>query len=107
MLFIYSCLDEDNPADNIASPVTIPPIDDRQNGRKAVRGVLVKTKDVGDRGKLEKEVGIVFIFADFFLQLLCIFSWYTFIFGSLLISVVILKLNYLFIYCLFKFNLLS
>jgi len=61
-LFIYSYLDEDIPVDNIPSPVTIPPMEDRQNGRKVIRGVLVKTKDVGDRGKMEKEVGIGCVF---------------------------------------------
>lgn len=57
-LFIYSCLEYEFPIDSTPSPVTNALNEERQNGRKAMKGVLVKTKDLGDKTKPEKEVFI-------------------------------------------------
>ena len=53
-LFIYSYLDEDSHVDSSPSADLQHTNDDKPDGRKAVRGVLVRSRDVG--GKQEREV---------------------------------------------------
>ena len=75
-LFIYSYLDEDAHVDSSPSADLQHTNDDKPDGRKAVRGVLVRSRDVG--GKQEREVTYLprfyhALFVQFMLFFFCLY----------------------------------